>query len=246
MTKDNPKPAPKCARCSYSFAGMATLERCPECGTPVLESLAAERQRDHGIRQTSSKIVAGWPLYDFIVSPGRLPGSNHARGWIAIGPKATGGVAIGAFARGYIAIGAISIGGITLGAISIGVLSLGSLAIGGISSGIFSVGAFAQGQVGVGLAAQGTVAVGLIAKGKVVVAPAELAGKTRAEVSTAFFDAVSSVFGKASIGPILPTASLAWAVLVPTLLCLVVALEVRRRTRAGPTGAKGKVSSKPL
>jgi hypothetical protein len=235
MRYDSTKPAPKCARCSYSFAGMATLERCPECGTPVLESLAAEQRRDHGIRQTSSKIVAGWPLYDFIVSPGRLPGSNHACGWIAIGPKATGGVAIGAFARGYIAIGAGAVGGITLGVTSIGMLSLGTLAIGGIASGMLAIGAFAQGQVAVGAAAQGTVAVGLLTNGKVVVAPTELAGKPRAEVSTAFFDAVSTVFGKASIGPILPTASLAWAVLVPTLLCLVVALEVRRRTRAGPT-----------
>ncbi|MFN7430048.1 MAG: hypothetical protein ACK5TP_05645, partial [bacterium] len=171
----------------------------------VLYSLAAEQWRDHGIRRTSSRIVLGWPLYDFIVSPGRLPGSNHARGWIAMGPKATGGVAIGAFARGYIAIGATAVGGITLGVMSIGVLSLGSLAIGGIASGLLAIGAFAQGGVGVGAAAQGNLAVGLLAKGKVVVAPAELAGKPLAEVSTAFFNAVSSVLGKASLDLIAPT-----------------------------------------
>ncbi|MFN7610080.1 MAG: hypothetical protein ACK5QX_03960, partial [bacterium] len=137
--------------------------------------------------------------------------------------------------RGYIAIGATAVGGITLGVMSIGVLSLGSLAIGGIASGLLAIGAFAQGGVGVGAAAQGNLAVGLLAKGKVVVAPAELAGKPLAEVSTAFFNAVSSVLGKASLDLIAPTASLAWAVLVPTLLGLAVALEVRRRTRGGPT-----------
>ncbi len=225
MPTDNSKPAPKCAKCSYSFAGMTTLERCPECGASVLESLAAEQYRELGRRFTSSKIVRGLPLYEIVTVPGRTPGSNHARGWIAIGPKATGAVAIGVIARGIISIGVVSIGGISLGATSIGVLSLGVLAIGGIATGVTAIGVFAQGVVGVGVAAQGSVAVGVLARGRVVVAPAEIAGEPTATKSAEFFDALSSVVGNASLGPI-QHASLGWVVILAAVVGVVVSMLV--------------------
>ena len=221
----NTNQAPKCTKCSYSFADLTTLERCPECGASVLESLAAEQHRDSGRRITSSKIVWGLPLYEIVTVPGRLPGSNHARGWIAIGPKATGVVAIGAYSRGIISIGAMSFGGISLGAMSIGILSLGSMAIGGITTGAVAIGAYAQGVVSVGVAAQGNVAIGVFASGKIVIAPAEIAGKSTATMSANFFDSVSSVIGGSSWGPI-QHPSLVWAVIVPAIIGLITSMLV--------------------
>ena len=84
----------------------------------------------------------------------------HARGWIAIGPRATGVVAIGGKptgigASGGIAIGVFAAGGMTLGVFTIGGIAIGLLtAIGGCAASLgFGFGGIA---IGVGLLMYGS------------------------------------------------------------------------------------------
>ncbi len=62
-----------------------------------------------GRRMTSQLRLWGWPLYDFQVSdPGNAYSrseARHAKGWLAVGDKATGFLAFGNYARGIIAVG---------------------------------------------------------------------------------------------------------------------------------------------
>mgnify|MGYP001351603188 CR=1 FL=1 len=242
LSTSNAERSAVCPKCSYSLDGFSTLDRCPECGVSILECLVAEQNRDTGRRLTSRAVVNGWPLYDFVLRPGRMPEGAHARGWVAIGPKATGGIAIGAIARGYVAIGAVAMGGVTLGAVSIGVLSLGSLALGVIATGALAIGGLAQGMVSGGVAAQGMVAVGILARGRVVVAPSQVAGQSAADLSARFFSAVSPLTGGPSWGA-LQSSRIIWAVLVPTLLGIVVAMLVLRSARRGHADPRGEEAS---
>ena len=178
MPNQPKKHAPSCTNCGYSFADLAALERCPECGVSILESLAAIQHADEGQRRTSERVIWGLPLYDIVIQSGSTPESRHARGWIAVGPMATGVIAMGAIAKGGISIGAISFGGLSLGATSIGFLSLGPLAIGAITTGGLALGAFAQGPVTIGFAAQGNVAIGLLTRARIAISPPEIAGRS--------------------------------------------------------------------
>jgi len=222
--------APRCAKCSYSFADLSAIERCPECGASVLESLAAQQHREQGRRLTSPKQVWGMPVYDIVVRAGQTPESQHARGWVAIGPKASGGIALGAIARGYIAIGAVSMGGVTMGATSIGVLPLGALAIGGAATGGLGIGLFAQGPMSIGVAAQGNVAIGVLTRGQVVIAPVEVLGRSTATMSANFFDTLSPIIGNTPSG-LSPSNGLVWATALLALLGVFVCLLVRAQAR---------------
>ena len=231
MMTQSPGPAPMCSNCSYSFEDLTTLERCPECGASVLESLAAEQHRESGRRRTSSRIVRGLPIYDIVVRPGSTPESQHARGWIAIGPKATGGIALGAVAKGIVAIGAVSMGGITMGATSIGLLSIGAVSLGLLVTGGVAVGGFAQGPVSVGASGQGNVAVGVISRGNVVVSPSEIAGKSTAEMSSVFFDTLGPLVGNHPSW-MMGGNAVVWAAVVPAMIGVIVCLAVAGKARS--------------
>jgi zinc protease len=120
-----------------------------------------------GRRVTSSREFLGWPVYDFQVSdPGWQVGRStaaetlHAKGWIAVGDRATGLIAVGNSARGILAVGGraiglVAVGGLSLGLISIGGLAMGLLALGGLAIGHSAVGGAAIGWQSVGGAAIG-------------------------------------------------------------------------------------------
>jgi len=110
----------------------------------------------YGRRYTSKLTLLGFPLVDIQISdPERMDGKGNksesakarpAKGWIAIGDKATGLIAIGGFTFGGISIGGIScgvlsVGGVSAGIVSFGGLSLGLLlAIGGLAVGYEAIG----------------------------------------------------------------------------------------------------------
>ena len=119
-----------------------------------------------GRRFTSRLRLLGWPLYDFQVSdpvfsqvtPRR---ALHAKGWIAVGDKATGLLAVGNFARGIIAIGGVCFGLVSFGALSIGLLTLGGLSMGLLATGGLSIGHSSIGGAALGWQSMGGVAVGI-------------------------------------------------------------------------------------
>lgn len=118
-----------------------------------------------GRRMTSQIRLLGWPLYDFQVAD---PGDRqlrsepyHAKGWLAVGDKATGFLAIGNYARGIIALGGRSLGVFALGGLAFGLFSFGGLSIGLLSIGGLAIGHSAIGGGAVGWQAVGGGAVGI-------------------------------------------------------------------------------------
>lgn len=123
-----------------------------------------------GRRMTSQRTWLGWPLYDFQVSdPNQTQYQTqpahaqplHARGWLAVGDKATGFLAIGGIARGFIALGGFSVGVISFGGFAIGLLALGGGALGVLALGGLAVGHSAIGGGAVGWQAAGGGAIGV-------------------------------------------------------------------------------------
>lgn len=120
-----------------------------------------------GRRGTSRSRFLGWPLWDFQVSDpcigyrvglGRQP--LQARGWLAVGDRATGFIALGGTAFGVIAIGGRAVGLLALGGLAAGAIALGGLAAGGLAIGGMAVGHTAAGGCAVGWQAAGGIAVG--------------------------------------------------------------------------------------
>ena len=126
----------------------------------------ANKPKLEGRRFTSRLRLLGWPLYDFQVSDpvfGQvtpLP-ALHAKGWIAVGDKATGFLAVGNFARGIVAIGGVCFGLVSFGALSIGLLTLGGLSIGLLATGGLAIGHSSVGGAALGWQSMGGVAVGI-------------------------------------------------------------------------------------
>lgn len=118
-----------------------------------------------GRRVTSRHKLLGWPLLDIQVSDPTTSrassGALHAKGWIAVGDKATGLVAIGSVARGALAMGGLTIGLVSFGGFSIGLVSVGGAALGLLSIGGFAIGHSAIGGGAVGWQAAGGGAVGI-------------------------------------------------------------------------------------
>ena len=107
---------------------------------------------------TSAARLFGLPLVDvqmthplnFHIDPELK--QKTARGWVAIGDRATGILfAGGGFAKGIIAVGGCSVGVVALGGLAIGALSLGGGAIGGIAIGGGALGWDAAGGAAIGL-----------------------------------------------------------------------------------------------
>jgi RNA polymerase sigma factor (sigma-70 family) len=126
----------------------------------------ANKPKLEGRRFTSRLRLLGWPLYDFQVSDpvfGQVTPRQalHAKGWIAVGDKATGLLAVGNFARGLIAIGGVCFGLVSFGALSIGLLTLGGLSIGLLATGGLAIGHSSVGGAALGWQSMGGVAVGI-------------------------------------------------------------------------------------
>ncbi len=121
--------------------------------------------RLRGRKVTSKSTLLGWPIYDFQVSDSDAAHSRapalHAKGWIAVGDKATGFIALGGYARGVFAFGGFTIGLVSFGGIAMGLLSMGGLAVGMLTAGGLAVGHSAIGGCAVGWQAAGGGAFGV-------------------------------------------------------------------------------------
>ncbi len=118
-----------------------------------------------GRKATSQYRLLGWPLFDFQVSDPTnsrsMSSPLHAKGWFAVGDKATGLVAIGGIARGVLAIGGLALGLFSCGGLCLGVVSLGGTTLGLLSMGGLAVGHSALGGGAIGWQAAGGGALGV-------------------------------------------------------------------------------------
>ena len=129
-----------------------------QIGTKVRDFTEKHTSLHFGRRYTSELSFLGLPLVDIQVSdPDRMMAvgpkprkAPPAKGWIAIGDKATGVIAIGGRT-----LGVISIGGFSCGVLSLGGLSIGLVSIGGAAIGMLALGGGAAGYVGIGGGAVG-------------------------------------------------------------------------------------------
>ena len=112
-----------CIRCGYDVSGTALGSTCPECGTPVLDSVPKPSPRvvgpdgvERGVLPTSS--VAGWALGVGIASI------------LCCGPLGIVAILLGAQARRDIANGSVdpSRRGVATAGIVLGILGLAILA----------------------------------------------------------------------------------------------------------------------
>jgi hypothetical protein len=150
---------PRCGQCGHDLSGATDSSKCPECGRPLVEVLVRETAKNLRFRRYASKATLfGMPAIAVATGIGPDGQQGHARGWIAIGDKATGVIALGGLARGVFALGGLSIGLFTCGGMSLGVfLSFGGMSIAplGMAVGGMAVGALAAGGMAVGYGAIG-------------------------------------------------------------------------------------------
>lgn len=109
----------------------------------------------------SKQKLLGWPILSINLgfSEGEM---RQARGWVAIGTRATGILCFGIF----VSRGLISIGGIAIGLGTVSVFGLGLITVSILGLGLVSVSAFAAGYLAVGILAVGFKSVGILAIGK--------------------------------------------------------------------------------
>jgi hypothetical protein len=150
---------PYCANCGQDLTGLVDSAKCSECGKPFVEVLVREANKNLRFKRYASKArLFGMPAVSVARGIGPDGRQGHARGWIAIGDKATGVVAIGGLARGVLAIGGSAFGLFSFGGMSIGLLaSFGGFSVAplGIAIGGFAVGGIAWGGMTVGFGAIG-------------------------------------------------------------------------------------------
>ena len=163
------EPAPFCSACGYDLSGAIESSKCPECGRPLVEVLV----RDEGAqtarrRYQSERTFLGLPLVSVAFGRDANGKPGHAKGWLAIGDKATGVFAMGGRAFGVVALGGIAIGVLAFGGVSIGLL----IAAGGFAAAL----GFAFGGLAVGSLAAGGFAIGYMAIGGMVIAAHGIGG----------------------------------------------------------------------
>ncbi len=144
-----------------------------ECRTAGAEELPTTRLRRRlreweGRCWESRARFLGWPLVSVAFSDpdpdftGHRPedrnASRVAKGWIALGDRATG-----LFAFGNIAVGGVAIGAVACGLVSFGGVALGGVAIGGLALAALGFGGFAAGGGALGGVAAGWLAFGGVA-----------------------------------------------------------------------------------
>jgi hypothetical protein len=150
---------PRCGQCGHDLSGVTESSKCPECGRPLVEVLVRDTGKNLRFRRYASKATLfGMPAIAVATGIGPDGRQGHARGWIAIGDKATGVIALGGLAMGVVAFGGMSIGLFTFGGMSLGVfLAFGGMAVAplGLAAGGMAVGALAAGGMAVGYGAIG-------------------------------------------------------------------------------------------
>ncbi|MFO0827780.1 MAG: hypothetical protein U0572_06470 [Phycisphaerales bacterium] len=152
---------PRCSNCRHDLTGAVNSSKCPECGKPLVEVLVRDEStllKLMGRRYTSRATLFGIPAVCVVFGLGPDGKPGHARGWIALGDRATGVIAFGGTARGVVAFGGVAIGILSSGGVSIGLLgALGGLAIAplGVAAGGVAAGLFASGGMTLGLAVMG-------------------------------------------------------------------------------------------
>ncbi|MBL9120726.1 MAG: zinc ribbon domain-containing protein [Phycisphaerae bacterium] len=237
---------PYCANCGHDLTGLVDSAKCSECGRPLVEILVREANKNLRFKRYASKAkLFGLPAIAVSkgIGPDGKPG--HARGWIAIGDKATGVVALGGLARGILAIGGTSIGLFSFGGMSIGLLtSFGGLSIAplGLAIGGMSIGALAWGGMTAGFAAVGGSAYSFYhwAPSGIGVHRVLVRGGSGDPAAMAFFDSISLLFGPPS-GRLSFLRPLAWTVtiLVSVGAALAAPAIMRWAREADDESAKG-------
>ncbi len=122
-----------------------------------LQALPPHVRAMFGFEYKSTRQIWGMPLLHVAHGFDPVTGKNRsARGFVAIGGRATGVIAFGGMATGIVAFGGIARGVFALGGISLGFFAMGGLALallfghggmalGGIVTGGFAAGIIAQG-----------------------------------------------------------------------------------------------------
>jgi hypothetical protein len=213
---------PTCANCGHDLSGLVDSSKCTECGRPLVEVLVRKTTHKASFRRYTSRArILGLPALSIARGVGPDGQEGHARGWIAIGDKATGVIALGGLARGIVAMGGMSMGVFTVGGMSLGLfgafggmaVSLAGLAVGGMAAGFLATGGMA-----IGVGAVGGTTIGWCAWGpprSSLAAHRVLGGGGTAGDPTAlqFFDAFAWLFGPAP-GPIPIGQPMVWLLAV--------------------------------
>lgn len=198
---------PYCSNCGYSLLGCTDSSKCPECGRPLVEVLTRDPLHPpgySGVRRRSQQLLFGLPLIDVAFGPHGDERFGHARGFIALGDKATGviacgGKSIGVIAFGGLAIGVFAFGGLALGFIGIGglavglILALGGQAVGAVAIGGGALGLAAFGGFAAGYGASGGMAFGHFAEGGQAVGTHVITAMTRDPAAVSFFQTFAPI-----------------------------------------------------
>jgi hypothetical protein len=113
----------------------------------------------------SKRRLFGWPLLSINLGFDTNGQMREAKGWVAIGTRATGIFAFGLFvARGIFAVGTLALG---LGTVSLASIALVTVSVVGL--GVVSVSVFAVGYLAIGILAIGYKSLGIIAIGRDVI-----------------------------------------------------------------------------
>lgn len=197
---------PLCGNCGHDLTGLVDSSKCTECGRPLVEVLVRESSKHLRFKRYASKTrILGMPAIAIArgIGPDGRPG--HARGWIAIGDRATGVVALGGSARGIVAAGGSAIGVFAFGGMSVGLLmAFGGMAVAplGLAFGGMAVGGLAFGGLAAGLAGVGGTTFGYITwgppGGSMAVHRVLVRGGTGDPVALNFFEAISWLTGSPS------------------------------------------------
>ena len=165
----------------------------------------------------STRTLGTWPLVHVVRGVDPATGRpRHARGVLAIGPRATGLIALGGVATGVVAVGGVALGVLSLGLVSVGL---------GTALGLLAVGLLAHGVVALGVLATGLLAGGWTALGQGVLA-AHRGGWSRFGA----FDPWARVLFERLMDP-------SWLVLaVLPVVLLLFGLAVRSRYRGPAAG----------
>lgn len=188
---------PYCGKCGYQLTGLIESSKCPECGSPIVETLIRPSMGSgHGYRYTSKRRVFGLPLVHIAFGPEGMDRRGKAKGIIAIGDTALGVFAVGGIARGVVAVGGMALGVASFGGLSVGLLvAFGGLAVGGLASGGGAVGVVANGGMAIGYAAEGGLAIGVYARGASVRGRHTQGQGVRSAEASRFFNSHSWLFG---------------------------------------------------
>lgn len=162
-----------CGACGFDLSRAVESGRCPECGRPIVETLTRKSDHPPAIHYRSRARILGMPALAISRGLDANKRPAHARGWIAIGPRATGLVAIGGKPTGIVAIGGLALGVFAAGGMTLGVFTIGGVAIGLLTAigGCAASLGFGFGGVAIGGVAMGGMAIGIFAAGGQAIGP---------------------------------------------------------------------------